>query len=240
MKEKIAFYLTKLLSFLQFRVDTTNYIFDKPKLDYQPLPWAGINTANVRGEATIDRWLAVKKNSNLLNKTIKDIGSCVGYFCIAAAEEFNALALGIDSNERFTRIARYAVPEKLIKQCNFINLEVNNKTINFLPITDVSLCFSIWHHWVYSYGLEAATEILQKLWLSTKDTMFFESGEEEIKDEFNMPFPGDMAANAWLKKYLLENLAGGSVETIGQFEAGDYKHYKIKKVKRTLFKISRK
>ena len=69
--------------------------------------------------------------------------------------------------------------------------------------------------------------------------MFFESGEEEIKKEFNMPF-NDKKAKDWLFNYLNEVLDNAKIVPIGEFDAGNYAHYKIKNIKRTVFKISRK
>jgi len=240
MENEIGKFITKILSWIQFRLDTTKYFIDKPKFDYQPIPWVGIAEANIRGGATTKRWNAIKKHVLSQDKSFKDIGCCVGYFCISATEELGLISLGIDIDDRFLRISRYAVPENSDGKCNFIKLRIDKKTVNYLPATDITLCFSIWHHWVSNYGLGDATLILKSLWNSTNRVMFFESGQEEVKDEFNLPFPSDQKAKDWLCDYLAESLENSVVKSVGQFKAGDYHHYKIKNSQRTVFKISRK
>ncbi len=226
------------LEYLVFRLDTTKFIFDKPKFDYQPIPWLGMDEATIRGETTKERWNKIQQHLNN-QKSLKDVGCCVGYFCISASEKFGMNTIGVENNERFLRIARYAVPKDLANSCRFLRLEVNENNVSILPKTDITLCLSIWHHWVYHYGLETATKILATLWQSTDNILFFESGEEEIKEEFNLPFDPSMAVKDWLFSYLSEVCDDGKVEIIGEFPAGDYSHYKIKKHKRSLFKVQR-
>lgn len=235
---KISDLLTKLLEYAQFRVDTTRFFVDKPSFDYQPLPWVGIKAANIRGKATVGRWKVIKRNLVKSDKTLKDIGSCVGYFCISATIELGLYTLGVDLNDRFLRISRYATPLSAKNKCNFIKLAIDKKTVSMLPKTDITLCLSIWHHWVSNYGLRDSTRILQKLWSSTNRILFFESGEEEVKQEFNLPFPNNQKAGDWLFKYLSTNLKNARVEKIAKFPAGYYSHYLLKNKKRNLFKIT--
>lgn len=229
--------LMKLFDHLIFRLDTTKYLFDKPTFDYQPIPWVGIHEAPIRGQATIERWEVMR---NILSgqelKSLKDIGCCVGFFCISAAESLKMDTIGIDSNPRFLRIARYATPRELKQKCNFVEMVVTNETVKLLPLTDVSICLSIWHHWVQHYGLDAATVILQEIWNRTNHELFFESGQEEVAEEFNLPF-GNESAEEWLTHYLQQTLSGSIVEKTGTFSAGKYPHYQLKDVKRQMFRI---
>ncbi len=240
MENKISKLITKILSWIQFRIDTTKYFIEKPRFDYQPMPWVGITEASIRGNATIQRWDMIKKHISSSDKTLKDIGSCAGYFCISASEELGMTSLGIDINDRFLRLSRYALPKKIDQKCNFIKLNIDKKTVKYLPSTDITLCLSVWHHWVFSYGLEDSTMILRSLWNLTNCIMFFESGEEEIREEFNMPFSRNQKVKDWLYNYLDRSLENAIVESAGSFEAGNYPHYKIKNFKRTVFKIIRK
>lgn len=233
--------LAQLLDNLRFRTETTKFLIDKPQFDYQPLPWVGITNASVRGKATVGRWRVIKKNIPKSVKSLKDIGCCVGYFCISASNELGLVSFGIDNNSKYLRLGRYATPKKVKDKCNFIHLSIDPDTIAVVPQTDVTLCLSIWHHWVYDYGLKKATEILKTLWNKTNVVMIFESGEEEIAQEFKMPFSRvNKPVKMWLKDYLEQNLDHCTVKIIGAFEAGDYPHYKIKGHKRSLFKITRK
>lgn len=238
MENKIGSFLTKVNQFIQFRIDTTRFIVDKPKYDYQPLPWLGIKNAKTRGEATYERWNAIKGHLDN-NSSLKDIGCCVGFFCHSAADELSMDTVGIDMNDRFLRIANRAKSniQNGYKEV-FFNLKVDMHTVKLLPKTDSTILFSVWHHWVYFYGLDNATKILKSVWESTNNVLFFESGEEETKDEFNLPF--DKEASVWLQEYLVKNLDDAEIKVLGRFEAGNYKHYKLKKYKRTVFAVVKK
>ena len=236
-------YLTKFNSYIQFRIDTTKYIIDKPSFHYQPLPWIGISTAAVRGEATYERWEAIQ---NYLKgyKSLKDIGCCAGFFCHKAAETYNMNTIGIDSDERFLRIAQYTKNNvKNGKNETFCNMLINEKNADILPQTDVTILFSIWHHWCYRYGLNKATEILKMVWSKTNHVLLFESGQEELKKKFKLPF--DKKASDWLWDYLSSNLKGVKIEKVGEFAIGTYKNYSLPNqmniplvdLKRTVFAI---
>jgi len=237
MENKIGKILTKTIQYIQFRVDTTRFLIDKPSFDYQPLPWVGINKAHIRGSATIERWNAIKDHLDGVS-SLKDIGCCVGYFCHKAASEYGIQTIGIDLNDRFLRIARYVASHIDHSEYEvFYRQEISPVTIGTLPKTDATILFSVWHHWVCDYGLEEATSMLQNVWSNTGEVMFFESGEEETKEEFHLPF--NKNASVWLKEYLLQSLPDSQVEVLGKFEAGNYGHYKLKKYKRSVFSITR-
>lgn len=237
--QKLRKVLIKFLDLLIFRLYTTKFIFDKPKFDYQPIPWLGIHEAKTRGVATEHRWEEIQNHFNSSHKSMKDIGSCVGYFCISASEKFGIHTFGIEMNEMHLRLARRAVPDNLNNKCSFINMLVKPDNVATLPHTDITLLLSVWHHWVYHYGLEDATKMLQLVWSSTSKDLYFESGEEDTKEEFNLPFPSNTESSLWIKDYLQSNLAGSAIEILGKFEAGNYEHYSKKSFKRTLFKISK-
>lgn len=230
-------FLKKFLTFLQYRVETTRFLFDSPYLDYQPLPWLGIKSAPIRGAATEDRWKAIRQYCSD-GSSIKDIGCCVGYFCISATVEKNMSSFGVDSNESFIRIANYA--KNFVKNSDnlvFFEMAITPKNAACLPRTDYTICFSIWHHWVLHFGISSASEILKHIWEQTKTSLFFETGEDETKDEFKLPYTGN--TKEWLKKYLESTLQNSHVEAIGEFDAGKYEHYQLKTVKRTVFKIDK-
>jgi hypothetical protein len=238
-KSNFAAQITQVLKKIQLRIDTTDYFVDKPKFDYQPIPWIGISSAGVRGKATVQRWEVIKHNIVPDDKSMKDIGCCVGYFCISASREFKIYSIGFDSNDKFLRIADNSMPKEVIGKCNFVNMLIDEDNVGILSKTDITLCLSIWHHWVYSYGLSGATNILRNLWSTTGRVMFFESGEEEVKNEFNLPYVDGVSAADWLEKYLVRNLRGAKVLRVGKFFAGKYPHYEIKNKKRTLFRITK-
>ena len=121
---------------LLFRLDTTRFIIDSPTLDYQPLPWVGIFEARIRGEATYSRWREIAKHlRRQQNVQVLDIGSCYGFFSIKMAE-MGYNVIGIDSNPRHIRIARYAVPRHLRKRCNFIEMDLSPDNAKMIPTVD--------------------------------------------------------------------------------------------------------
>ncbi len=227
------------LKYLIFRLDTTKFILDKPHFDYQPIPWKGINEARLRGKASFLRWQEIRYHIDDNYISLKDLGCCVGYFPISASTEYAINSIGIDCNSKYLRIAEYATPTELIGNCNFINLKIDEDNVSILPETDITLCLSIWHHWVFEYGIEKASNILQNIWNKTNNVIFFESGEEEVKDEFDLPFDDSRPAKKWLTDYLQRTCNNSKVEIIGEFAAGEYPHYKIKNHKRSLFKVKR-
>jgi hypothetical protein len=138
-------------------------------------------------------------------------------------------------------MAKFLAKEKNInvKKIEFFNLNVNLKNTAYIANTDVTLLLSIWHHWVYLHGLNVATQMLKEIWKKTETLMFFESGEEEVSDEFKLPFKKNILAKVWLKDYLTSVLINCKVLEIGKFSSGNYNHYKIKNHKRTLFLVQR-
>ncbi len=237
MENKLGDYLTKVNEYIQFRIDTTRILIDKPSFNYQPLPWIGIHEAKVRGEATYERWDAISEYLKD-SKSLKDIGCCVGFFCHKAAENYGMNTIGLDMNNRYLRIAKYTSKhvENGEKEL-FLNLKIDIDTVKILPTTDSTILFSVWHHWVFYYGLNIATVILKEVWSKTNKVLLFESGEEETKEEFNLPF--DKKATEWLNEYLLRVLPNAKVKEIGTFSVGNYAHYKLKGHKRTVFAITK-
>ena len=237
--KKIRLYLLNFFDLVSFRLITTKFILDKPKFDYQPIPWLGINEAKIRGKGTLERWDEIQKHISAENYSLKDIGSCVGFFCISASEKFNLHSIGLEMDEVHLRLARRAVPNNLKNRCSFMNIELDPSNISMLPNTNVTLLLSVWHHWVFHYGIDEATMMLKKTWSSTERILFFESGEEDTVDEFNLPFPGSITASDWLFEYLSNNLEDSVVLKIGKFESGKYDHYENKEFNRTLYKVTK-
>jgi SAM-dependent methyltransferase len=234
--------LAYALSYIQFRIDTTKYLLDKPKLDYQPLPWVGITSAGIRGDSSYARWTNIRENlsgevEEGTKKTALDIGSCYGFFSLNLAEEGYSV-IGIDLNPRHTRIANFATPEKLADICSFVRFHLAPDNISITPKTDVTLLLSVWHHWVQSFGFENATEMLKEVWRSSGQSLFFETGEADVKDEFNLPF-GAENPREWIQNYLLETCEDSDVTEIGEHAAPAYQIHDQIPPKRGLFLVNR-
>lgn len=231
--------LLLLMQYLVFRMETTRYLIDKPRFDYQPLPWLGMDDAKVRGEATKLRWGKIKTYIGNEHRSLKDIGCCVGYFCLSAGSEFGMDTIGFDRNPMHIRLAERARSAAGLEQCGFVRIGLNERNIRLLPPTDVTLLLSVWHHWAHEFGMDGATGMLKKTWERTASMMFFESGEEEIMDEFGIPFAKGQSAKDWLMEYMAQHCVDSRVEIVGEFEAGRYEHYGEKGHKRSLFLVSR-
>lgn len=226
------------LSQAVFRLDTTNFFFDRPRLDYQPLPWVGIEKAEIRGNASVVRWRLIKKKLIKDNRrSLKDIGCLYGYFCLASAEEFGYQVFGVDQDERSLRIARYAASKQGHGRSSFLKLLITPDSVSNLPVTDVTLLLSLWHHWVFHFGLQQAEGMLKQVWRLTSKEMFFESGGREVADEFGLDF-GKRSSGGFYAD-MLGKLTEAKVELIGSSHVGNYKHYINKGLKRTLFRVSR-
>ena len=163
-----------------------------------------------------------------------------GYFCHSASSELHIKSFGYDMNDDFIFIANYT--KKFLKNsenetfCQFI---ADPKSIKFLPTTDATLLLSIWHHWVFHFGLDEATNMLKETWKKTEKVLFFESGEEEVAEEFKLHLPSNIKFSDWLNNYLSETLEGSKINVISIHKAGLYSHYNNKNHGRSLFCISR-
>lgn len=223
---------------LLLRLETTQYLLDSPALDYQPLPWAGVPTARVRGDATLARWEDMRRRlPHGEDGVAVDVGCCYGYFTVQLAE-LGYRCIGIDLDPRCIRIARLATPERLRCRCSYVETVISPGHIPTPAVAECTLALSVWHHWVQSHGLDAASGILRTLWERTRGVMFFESGEGEVVEEFKLPFSAE-TARAWLTDYLRDTCIGGRVELIGEHRVGSFSHYADVSVRRGLFMLTR-
>ncbi len=96
------------------------------------------------------------------------------------------LVHAVESNrERFLLSFLMAQGKKVIFAP--IPLRIDRETVDLLPESDITLCLSVWHHWVRRYGVEDATYILQAIVNKTRHLVFFDSGEEEMTARYSLP-----------------------------------------------------
>lgn len=167
-----------------------------------------------------------------------DIGCCYGYFSINLAMEGYS-TLGVDLSPRSVRIANQAKNAAKVERCSFVDLTVDPKSIALLPSVNVVLCLAVWHHWVKHYGIDSATDMLRTIWNATVNVLFFESGEDEDRSEFDLPFE-EGNAREWLATYLEDVCADGDVTAVGVFPAGAYAKYSETGATRALFMVARR
>lgn len=221
-----------------FKLNTSRFIGTDPFFNYQPF-FGLLNNENlIRGKSTLLRFESISKFLESKDKTLKDIGCCTGYFCHKFVFGEDKIAIGLDFNSEFIETAKViSEKNKIDNKTFFIQMKISELTSQSLPKTDISLLLSIWHHWVFEFGLNSATKILINIWDSTRSKLFFESGEAEVQEEFELPF--NKEPKEWLFEYLNKNLENSKVVILDETDAGIYEHYKIKNVKRTLFMIQR-
>lgn len=225
--------------FFQVGIDRIQFYYDVfPGLPYQPLPWLGYHEAR-RGTGCNDRWAAIKSiiSSNSVSSAL-DLGCNVGYFSFSLAE-LDITTVGVEMDDRFFRIARYAAKIINTKKVGFLNMEINIDTVHLLPKVDLILLLSVWHHWVKYYGLDAATKLLAIIWEHCEGTMFFETGENEMPPSFCLPAMTP-TPREWLTNYLSDTCKNSNIHHVGAFKAfapsGNEKH---RIIERNLFLLSR-
>ena len=224
----------------QRAIDEVQFRFDIfPGLDYQPLPWIGLHDAR-RGAGTEERWRAIEKslNGRTINSAL-DIGCQVGYFCFAFAFK-GVPTLGIEMNDRYVRIARYAARKIKCHKAAFCIMEVSRDTAALLPNVDVVLLLSVWHHWVRRNGLQNATRLLSDVWGKCHKVLFFETGEAETAG-CNRPSQIQPSSDEWVRTYLSDTCNRSAVLNIGQTKAFVLSNDGTKKViPRDLYMVVRK
>ena len=227
-----------MLDNISLRLLTTRYIVGRRKLDYQPLPWVGIG-ASRRAIGSQDRMLAINGLLDQYNPEINvglDVGCNVGYFSLSLKER-GYKVFGVDNNGKYLRIAEIA--GRKISQGSFsgINVTIDENNVDYLPKSDVTICLSIWHHWVKHYGLRSATDILVTLHSNTKHILLFETGENEMPSSYGLPF-SDGDPRIWIEDYFMDLFPMSTINWLGSYSAFPPEHSEQDKdVKRNLFAI---
>ena len=174
-------------------------------------------------------------------RTVLDVGCNIGYFSLSFVER-GAVSYGVEMESLALRTATIASRRIARERGCFVpvRLKCTPESVALLPDGDVTICLSIWHHWVRYMGLEAGTAILRSLWERTNHTLFFDTGENEMPGEYNLPFRHENATT-WLAQYLADNLSGGVITDLGRFKAfSPGGHEATAHVSRTLFAVTRK
>lgn len=197
---------------------------------YQPLPWIG-KGSDKRGESTIARWDAIKREITIQNGSAMDIGCNLGFFVLSLAE-MGFYAIGIDMDHSFKVISQYVQKKTGSGNSAFSTMQMTPDNIGTLPAVDIVIFLSVWHHWIKAFGYEKAKDMFKTLWKKTNHTLFFESGEDSEVKRLGINEEPVM----WLKREIGEICEGGSIKALGTFDKGTHKK---KRQDRTLFAITR-
>ena len=197
---------------------------------YQPMPWIGLKTRK-RDASTQQRWQAIEENLGIEGGTALDIGSNLGHFVLRLAEK-GFYSIGIDMAYGNVKIAQYAQRKAGIENAAFSIMAVTPDNASVLPAVDVLVFFSVWHHWIVTYGYERALAMLGVIWGKTRHVMFFESGEDSEIRLLNITGkPAD-----WVHSQLQQACPEATIKVIGEFDRGA--HQQIRQT-RTLFAVYR-
>jgi len=212
--------LLGLLDRLYLRLASRKYGLFGPITTYQPLPWLGL-TGGRRARGCVRRLDAIRRQldkAGIRPRTVLDVGANVGFFSLSFAEA-GADAYAVEGEERNLRLGLMASKRLIPGSGSFVAIArwCDRENISALPSCDVTLCLSVWHHWVRHFGIDAATDMLKSLLARTKGVLFFDSGEREMPVSYGLPF-GAEEPESWLQRYL-GSLGPVQVSCLGRFEA---------------------
>lgn len=206
-----------LLEKVKLRLLTTKTIWKNPRATYQPLPFLGLNETR-RSQGCKTRMAAIEtclEKEKIHSGFVVDYGCNIGFFLLTLARK-GFCAIGIEEDDKSVQIGLCAA--RLIGQpLAMIPVRVSAQNVRYMPGADVSICLSVWHHWVRHYGFDDATRILKSLFEKTEKVLFFDTGEGEMPAHYNLPFEGD--GRAWLEAYFLRDLGASRVEWLGKHKA---------------------
>lgn len=174
------------------------------QIDYHPLSRTGTEgrRRSERSKGSRSRLEAIGetiRSESLSPRIALDIGSHIGFFAISLAKQ-GMLVHAVEAEwPRLLLSFLMARREKVILAP--IALRIDRETVDLLPESDITLCLSVWHHWVRRYGVEDATYILQGILNRTRHLLFFNSGEEEMTARYSLPF-GDESPDNFFLRYL--------------------------------------
>lgn len=170
---------------------------------------------------------------SLLKKLIKpsvlDVGCHQGFFTFRFAEK-GGISLGIDNDRAELMVARARAERHKARNVAFLELTLDLDNIDGLPVADIVVCMSVFHHWVRYYGKEGAFKMLEVLAKKTNRAMVFDSGQPEETSTSWAPQLAFMQPSGaeWIRHHLL-NLGFSEVHDVGQFTTS------LSPVPRTLF-----
>lgn len=206
---------------LTLRMATRAFGLFGPPVTYQPLPWVGLEGGRraVGSKNRLQAMLAYLERRALSPSVTLDVGANLGFFSLTFAER-GAIAYAVEAEPLNVRIAQIASTRIESSSGAFVPIRLwcRPDTISRLPPSNVTLCLSIWHHWVRGFGLEGATSMLRELLGKTSDVLFFDTGENEMPDHYNLPFR-DADARSWLQNYLRGFDEAVNVLSLGDFDA---------------------
>lgn len=212
--------LVDLLDNLILRLYTRKYVVAGKIPGYHPLPWIGMNAA-YRSAGTRERMRAVDlylEERADERGVVLDVGCNMGFFSLSLVQK-GYFVYGVDNTVKNLRVAS-SIASKLKEPGPFVPIlmYVDGDNVRNLPSSDVTICLSIWHHWVQELGAEAAGAILSHLFENTRDVLFFDSGEGDTPEEYGLPLDWSDPKRA-IEEYLENTLHPARISWLGSYRA---------------------
>ncbi len=208
----------RMVEILRFRLLTTRYLVDRPRALYQPLPFLGITKAkrSAGTESRLDAIVEELESIGIRRGVVVDHGCNVGYFALSLCRR-GFSAYGVERDEYALSIASTAA--RLIGvPFSPVHSGLTPDNVHEAPGGDVTICLSLWHHWVREFGMESATAMLKCIFGATRRVLFFDSGEAEMSGEYGLEF-GDTPPRVWFERYFAEHLHPVRIDWLGTHAA---------------------
>lgn len=125
---------------------------------------------------TQERFELLNSHLGPAHQSLLDIGCADGFLTHKFAET-EMFAIGVDVSEANLGIAQSKYTHDT--GVAFTQFEVNPKTVDCLPRTDVVLLLTVYHHWCDAFGFEHAEEMLTKI-VDNSTIVFFEPPGREL------------------------------------------------------------
>jgi len=148
--------------------------------EYQPDPFRQNSKSDLR--ACHDRYKAIEAALGDIDRpSVIDVGCNQGYFTFRFTEK-KGFCTGIDNDRSELMAARSMAAAHKVGNVSFLEQTLDKDSIKGLPVSDVVICLSIFHHWVRHYGEQEACTMLQVLSEKAGKALVFDTGQPEEND----------------------------------------------------------
>lgn len=173
---------------------------------YQPLPWQLRGPQKTQVLRMKNRLEAISEDLTALDKpsSILDLGCAEGYFTIHLAK-LGHFVLGVDRARQPVLVGEGWKTWLGQEMTAFATMKIAPDSICALPDTDVTLCLSVYHQWVLSFGNSDAKGMLAKTWDKTKKVLYFETGTpREYPERYQIPTSeaSNIEDESWIENLL--------------------------------------
>jgi len=197
--------------------------------NYQPNPFKYNKLNDKKNRNSFDRYEAIFSNLQTPPTTMIDFGCSRGFFVLKSASN-GIFSIGVD-HDRFEILYARSVSEIYnVSKALFIHSEINNELIKSLPKFEMTICTSIFHHWVRVYGKESAFSMMQSIADNTTKYLVFETGQSNETDTRFYPYLEFMGDDyeEWIVSFL-SDIGFSKIKKIGKYGS------RVSSFKRTMF-----